>query len=127
MPSKIVKSVRSLASYTKQSKSRQTTILTGQGEPGHRAAPARGTVQDANIEGCLDIGEIVKKDNKEFRRYKFQLNVDAGDSTLKKLAAQDSHKVWSTADVEIKKDRTDEEANQAIDDFAAQLERNLAK
>jgi hypothetical protein len=41
------------------------------------------------------------------------------------LAAQDSHKVWSTADVEIKKDRTDEEAEQTIDDFVAQLERNL--
>jgi hypothetical protein len=55
-------------SHIKQSNSRQTTILTCQGEPGHRAAPARGTVQDANMGGRLDIGEIVKKDNKEFRR-----------------------------------------------------------
>lgn len=110
MPSKVVQSVRSLLSHIKQSKSRQTKILAGQGEPGHRAAPARGTVHDANIGGRLDVGEIVKKDNKEFRRYKFQLNKNAADSTLKKLAAQDSHKVWSTADVEIKKDRTEEEA-----------------
>jgi hypothetical protein len=101
------------------------TILNGQGEPGHRAAPARGTIHDANIGGRFDVGEIIKKDDKEFRGYKYQLNKNATDSTLKKLAAEDTHRVWSTADVEIKKDRIEEEAEEAIEDFAAQLERNL--
>jgi hypothetical protein len=36
---------------------------------------------------------------------------------LKKKAAQDSYKVYSTADIEIKADRTKEEEEQAIRDF----------
>jgi hypothetical protein len=34
---------------------------------------------------------FVKKTGKEYRRYKFQLNSNAEDSTLKRKAAQDSH------------------------------------
>jgi hypothetical protein len=122
MPSKTQKSLEALMAYIKQSKGRRTTILRAQGEPGHRAAPARGGNHDAKIGSRIDVGEIVKKDGKEFRRYKFQLNLNAEDSTLKKKAAQDSHKVYSSADVEVKADRTEE---QAMRDFEAQLSRNL--
>lgn len=111
--------------YIKQSKSRRTTILRGQGEPGHRAAPARGENHDARIGSRIDVGEIIKKAGKEYRRYKFQLNLNAQDSTLKKKAAQDSHKVYSTADVEIKGDRTEEEEEQAMQDFEEQISKNL--
>jgi hypothetical protein len=125
MPSKTQKSLEALMAYIKQSKSRRTTILRAQGEPGHRAAPARGGNHDARIGSRLDVGEIIKKGGKEFRRYKFQLNSNAQDSTLKKKAAQDSHKVYSTADVEIIADRTEEEEEQAMRDFEEQISKNL--
>ncbi|KAF2241905.1 hypothetical protein BU26DRAFT_525015 [Trematosphaeria pertusa] len=125
MPSKTQKSLEALMAYIKQSKNRRTTILRGHGEPGHRAAPARGGNHDARIGSRIDVGEIIKKAGKEFRRYKFQLNSNAQDSTLKKKAAQDSHKVYSTADVEIKAGRTEEEEEQAMQDFEEQMSKNL--
>ncbi|KAI9923367.1 hypothetical protein ASPWEDRAFT_403846 [Aspergillus wentii DTO 134E9] len=125
MPSKTKKSLEALMTYIKQSKSRRTTILHGQGEPGHRAAPARGGNHDARIGSRIDVGEIIKKAGKEYRRYKFQLNSNAQDSTLKKKAAQDSHMVYSTADLEIRGDRTEEEEEQAMRDFEEQLSKNL--
>jgi hypothetical protein len=125
MPSKTRKSLDALVAYIKQSKSRRNTILNGQGEPGHRAAPARGGNHDARIGSRIDVGELIKKAGKEYRRYKFQLNLNAQDSTLKKKAAQDSHMVYSTADVEIKGDRTEEEEEQAMLDFEDQLSKNL--
>lgn len=111
--------------YIKQSKSRRTMILRGVGEAGHRGAPARGGNHDAKIGSRIDLGEIIKKGGKEFRRYKFQLNLNAEDSTLKKKAAQDPHKVYSNADVEMKADRTEEEEQQAMRDFEEEMLKNL--
>ncbi|KAM5476215.1 hypothetical protein MauCBS54593_000900 [Microsporum audouinii] len=125
MPSKTHKSLQALMAYIKQSKSRRRTILRGLGEPGHRAAPARGGNHDARIGSRIDVGEITKKAGKEYRRYKFQLNSNAQDSTLKKKAAQNSHMVYSTADVEIKTDRTEEEEEQAIQEFEEEMFTNL--
>ncbi|KAE8149486.1 hypothetical protein BDV25DRAFT_156211 [Aspergillus avenaceus] len=125
MPSKVHKSLASLLAYIKQSKARRSKILGGQGVPGHRAAPAPGGNHDATIGGRIDVGEIVKIAGKEFRRYKFQLNLNAQDSTIKKLAAKDSHKVYSTADVEIKGDRNEEEEEDAMEEFEQQLYKNL--
>lgn len=127
MPSKTQKSLETLVAYIKQSKSRRTTILRGLGEPGHRASPARGGNHDARIGSRIDVGEIIKKSGKEFRRYKFQLNSNAQDSTLKRMAAQDYHKTYSTADVEIKADRTEEEEEQAIQEFEEQMSKNLTE
>ncbi|PYH93616.1 hypothetical protein BO71DRAFT_419943 [Aspergillus ellipticus CBS 707.79] len=104
MPSKTQNSLEALMAYIKQSKSRRTTILHGQGEPGHRAAPARGGNHDARIGSRIDVGEIIP---------------------LKKKAAQDSHKVYSTADVEIKGSGTEEEEEQAMQDFEEQMSKNL--
>ena len=125
MPSKIHKSLTNLFAHIDLSKSRRTSILRSQGTPGHRAAPARGGNHDAKIGSRFDVGEIVKKNNKEYRRYKFQLNSNAEDSTLKKKAAQDSHKVYSTADIEIKLDRTPKEEDEALDGFKKQMFANL--
>lgn len=125
MPSKTQKSLEALMAYIKQSKSRRTLILRGQGESGHRAAPARGGNHDARIGSRIDVGESINIAGKKFRRYKFQLNLNAEDSTIKKKAAQDSHKVYSTADVEINATRTDEEEEQAMHEFEEQLLKNL--
>ncbi|KAL4814259.1 hypothetical protein BDW67DRAFT_186820 [Aspergillus spinulosporus] len=68
---------------------------------------------------------ILRGQGKQYRRYKFQLNLNAEDSTLKEKAAQDSHKVYSTADVEIKDDRTEEEEEQAMQEFEEEMSKNL--
>jgi hypothetical protein len=125
MPSKTQKSLEALVAYFKQSKSRRATIVRGQGEPGHRAAPARGGNNDARFGSRIDIGEITDKAGKEYRRYKFQFNLNAGDSTLKKKAAQDSHEGYSTADVEIQDDRTEGEEEQAMREFEEEMSKNL--
>ncbi|RMD41792.1 hypothetical protein DV735_g3306, partial [Chaetothyriales sp. CBS 134920] len=125
MPSKVATSLGNLLMHIKRSKNRQSTILRGQGEPGHRAAPARGGNHDAKIGGRIDYGETFKKGGKTYRRFKFQLNSNAEDATLKRKAAQDSHKVYSTADVEIKENMTEEEEDMAMEDFENQMFRNL--
>ena len=86
-----------------------------------------GVNHDARIGSRINIGEIIKKAGKEYRRYKFQLNSNAEDSTLKRKAAQDSHKVYSTADVEIKESRTQEEEKQAMRDFKEEISKNLGE
>lgn len=101
------------------------TILRGQGEPGHRASPPRGGNHDTKLGGRLDFGETIIKNGKEHRRFKFQLNLNAEDATLKKLAAQNSHKVYSTADVEIKADRNKEEVKEAMEDFQNEMFGNM--
>ncbi|CEO58445.1 hypothetical protein PMG11_03169 [Penicillium brasilianum] len=111
--------------YIYRSRGRLKTILNGQGEAGHRAAPARGGNHDARI-GCrIDFGPKFANAGKEYRRYNLQLNSNAQDPHLKKMAAQDPHKVYSTADVEIKVDRTEEEEDEAIEDFKDQMINNL--
>lgn len=52
--------------YIKQLKSRCTTILRGQGEPGYRAAPARGGNYNTRIGSRINIREIIKKTSKEY-------------------------------------------------------------
>lgn len=125
MSSKTRKSLEALIAHIKQSNSRRTMILNGQGERGHRAAPARGGIHDERIGSRIDFGDVINKAGKEYRRYNFQLNLNAQDSTLRKKASEDSHKVYSTADVEIKGNKTEEEEEQAMRDFEDQLTKNL--
>lgn len=125
MPSKIRKAFDTVMAHINQSTGRRRLILNGQGEAGHRAAPARGGNHDARI-GCrIDFGPKFTNAGKEYRRYNLQLNSNAEDPHLKKLAAKDSHKVYSTADVEIKGNRTKEEEDEAIEDFADPMSNNL--
>lgn len=125
MPSKPRKALQAIFAHINQSESRRLTILRGQGEPGHRASPPRGGNHDTKLGGRLDFGETIIKNGKEHRRFKFQLNLNAEDATLKKLAAQNSHKVYSTADVEIKADRNKEEVKEAMEDFQNEMFGNM--
>lgn len=118
-------SLKALKDWVKTSKARALTIAKGTGTPGQRAAPAQTGKNDAKIGSRLDNGETVKKGDREYRRYKWQLNKNAENSTLKRLAAKDSHKVWSQADVEIKKDANAEEAQSLVDEMFEQLEKNM--
>ncbi|OOQ91446.1 hypothetical protein PEBR_00689 [Penicillium brasilianum] len=114
MPPKVLKAFDAVMAYIYRSRGRLKTILNGQGEAGHRAAPARGGNHDARI-GCrIDFGPKFTNAGKEYRRYNLQLNSNA----------QDPHKVYSTADVEIKVDRTEEE-DEALEDFKDQMINNL--
>ncbi|KAH9212238.1 hypothetical protein DL95DRAFT_509343 [Leptodontidium sp. 2 PMI_412] len=83
------------------SKSRVQSIADGRGIPGTRAAPAQSGNNDKDIGSRLDNGESFTKDGKQYKRYNFQVNKGADDKTLKKLANQNSHKVWAQADVPI--------------------------
>ena len=94
-------SLKNLQAWVFQSPSRVKTIADGQGTPGTRAAPTQLSTNDKKIGSRLDNGEKIIKDEKEYRRYKFQINKGADNATLKQLANQDSHKVWSQADVPI--------------------------
>lgn len=49
------------------------------------------------------------------------------DSTLKRKATQDSHKVYLTIDIEIKESRTQEEEKQAMRDFEEEMSKNLGE
>ena len=76
-------------------------IAEGEGIPGTRAAPTQLNTNDKKIGSRLDSGEKFIKGGKEYKRYKFQINKGADNSTLKQLANKDSHKVWSQADIPI--------------------------
>lgn len=106
---------------------RMVKLVQGLGKLGERAMPPRTTVNDANI-GCrLDFGPTIKKGEKEYKKYYLQLNKNASDPSLRKLAEKDSHKVWSEAEVEIKPNPTPEEAKAAFEDVCKQLEENMKK
>ena len=106
------------------SKSAIKTLLSGDGVPGTRAAPTRSGNHDAKAGGRLDHGENYKKGNQTVHRLKFQLNKNAENATLKKLAAQDSHKVWSYADVPMPV--PDNRLSQVVDSTFATLKAHLA-
>ena len=88
-------SLRSLKAWVLQSPSRVKKIAEGKGTPGTRAAPTQLSTNDKKIGSRLDNGEKIIKSGKEYKRYKFQINNGADNSTLKQLANKDSHKVWS--------------------------------
>jgi hypothetical protein len=118
-------SLKSLKEWIGKSKSRALTIAKGQGTPGQRAAPSQTTSNDAKIGSRLDNAELFQKDGKTYKRFKWQLNRNAENSTLKKLAAKNSHKVWSYADVEVNEIADERQAKDAIDNLFSQLERNM--
>lgn len=76
-------------------------LASGQGIAGTRAAPSQSGSNDSTIGSRLDNGEKIVKDGKEYKRYKWQINKNAENATLKELANKDSHKVWSEADILI--------------------------
>ncbi|RDX41453.1 hypothetical protein OH76DRAFT_1321867, partial [Lentinus brumalis] len=71
--------------------------------PGSRALPQNVGANDANYGARLDWGEKFQKaDGHWYRNLVLQPNKNAADSTLKKLAAVNSH--MSLAKVEIRAD-----------------------
>ncbi|KAF2473308.1 uncharacterized protein BDR25DRAFT_312401 [Lindgomyces ingoldianus] len=127
MPSAKVISLSELKRWVTSSVSRMKTVVGGNGIAGFRAAPTRSGNNDQKISSQLDYGKKFVKDGKTYQRLNWQLNKDAENSTLKKLAQQDSHYVWSTADVEVVENPSDDQAKTATEDVFNQLERNITQ
>jgi SRSO17 transposase len=125
MPSAKSNSLSALKKWLTASTSRMKTVVSSSGTAGYRAAPAQSGNNDAKIGSRLDYGERFEKDGKTFQRLNWQLNKDAENSTLKKLAQQDSHYTWSTADVEVVNNPTKDEVKTKAEDIFEQLERNM--
>ncbi|RAQ44156.1 hypothetical protein AFGD_012536 [Aspergillus flavus] len=98
-------------------------IASGQGIPGTRAAPAQAGPNDSKIGSRLDNGEKLVKDGKEYKRYKWQVNKNANNATLKELANKDSHKVWAEADIPITSDAS--AAKAAVEELFEDLKKDM--
>ncbi|KAI4178805.1 MAG: hypothetical protein LQ346_007342 [Caloplaca aetnensis] len=121
----LLKSLAELRAYVRQRVSQQEKISGGQGESGWRRVPAQGGNHDKQIGSRVDIGPIVVKDGEEFRRYKWQLNRSADDSTLAKMEQENQHKVWAEADVPVcaDKSKASEASEKMFDDMEADIKR----
>lgn len=119
------KALTLLKNWVMDSSSRMKKLASGTGDSGARAAPARTKKNDQNLGSRIDYGPMWKDDKTEYRRYNWQLNSDANDSSIKKLAQKDSHKVWSHANVPVTPAPTEEEARKAVESMFKELEENL--
>lgn len=116
-------SIKKLKDWVFLNQSRMKMIAEGQGTQGTRAAPTQAGTNDTKIGTRLDNGETIFKDGKEYKRYKLQVNKDAENSTLKQLANQDSHKVWSETDIPIGEGESS--AKEVLEQMFEELEANL--
>lgn len=125
MPSALKNAIKALKDHVLESSGRIKSIAKGLGTPGHRAAPVQTANNDSKIGLRLDNGETFTKNGKEYKRYKLQVNKNAENATLKKMAEKNSHKVHSYADVEIlNKEPAKEDAKETVLNIFNQLERN---
>ncbi|KAI7500156.1 hypothetical protein KC367_g3872 [Hortaea werneckii] len=76
---------------------------------------------DTEIGSRLDYEDKSIRDGKEFRRYKFQINKQAANSTLRDLANKDSHKVWAQADVPLDSKSPEEAVEKLFEDLEKDL------
>ncbi|KAL8921040.1 MAG: hypothetical protein Q9208_005931 [Pyrenodesmia sp. 3 TL-2023] len=114
-----------LKNYVFQTKSRQLIIAKGLGIDDTRAAPSQGGNHDAKVGGRLDRGKVfTKEDGKQYRRYIFQLNKDAEQPAVKKLAQKDAHKVYAVADVPVEDDMDESKAEEVCEQLFDELTAN---
>ncbi|KAF2228286.1 hypothetical protein BDZ85DRAFT_255723 [Elsinoe ampelina] len=99
----IKEALRELKTWVVRNPSRMTSLASGNGTPGTRAAPTRTDKNDKAIGLRLDNGETVTKDGQQYKRYKLQANKDADDKAIRDLAKKNSHLVLSQADLPLDK------------------------
>ncbi|EGE08028.1 hypothetical protein TMEN_6475 [Trichophyton mentagrophytes] len=121
----MVESLQSLEKWVTSASSRMIKLAKGNGTPGTRAAPTQSGNNDASIGSRLDVGDAFTRDGKEYRRYHWQLNRNAANSTIRQKAQKDSHKVWSFADVEIKQNPTTDDAKDTAQKLFGDLKDNM--
>ncbi|KAK4464359.1 hypothetical protein QBC42DRAFT_263582 [Cladorrhinum samala] len=114
--------LEALKKHVLASKSKMKKLVTDTAAAnGTRAQPARTTTNDSSIGSRLDFGPLASKT----RNFNFQLNKNASNSSVKKLAAKDSHKVWSTASVETDAKATDDQIKTKVEKLFKDLEKNM--
>ena len=92
------------------------------GELGTRVLPAKGTKHNKIIGIRMDRGKRYFKDGEERQSFNIQVNKEAEDPTLRKLAQKDSHKIWAMADIAV---GPKEDPTQAVNDFFDRLEASV--
>ena len=98
-------------------KSRIKKICQPAGDAGTRCFPP--PTHDPKIGGRLDLGD--QTDGGKKRQLKFQVNSNAENTTLKGMAAKDSHKVYATVDVDIDQAATSENAIKVFEELKKQV------
>lgn len=116
-------SLEALKNWVLGRSSQVTKIAAGQGIAGSRAAPSQSGPNDSKIGSRLDNGEKLMKDGKEYKRYKWQVNKNAENATLKDLANKDSHKVWAEADIPVTSDAS--AAKAAVEQLFEDLKKSM--
>lgn len=118
-----LESLENLKNWVLGRASQISKLARGEGAAGTRAAPSQSGSNDTKIGSRLDHGEKLTKDGKEYRRYKWQINKNAENQTLKELANKDSHKVWAEADVPVTTDANETKA--AVEKLFADLKTSM--
>jgi len=102
MPNLLVKNVRKMKDASKGNmRSIYRKMVGGNGTLGARLLPTQSGNNDAKIGGRVDNGERITQDSQPYKLYKYQLNKNAEDPSLRKLANQNPHKVYVTVKVPI--------------------------
>ena len=115
-------SLETLKNWVLGRSSQVTKIASGQGIAGTRAAPTQSGPNDLKIGSRLDNGEKIVKDGKEHKRYKWQVNKNAENATLRELANKNSHKVWAEADIPINSGTS---AKDAVEQLFSDLKKDM--
>ncbi|DAA72767.1 TPA_exp: Uncharacterized protein A8136_5436 [Trichophyton benhamiae CBS 112371] len=127
MSSRMIASVNSIKTWVMSSKGRMVKIAKGSGTAGTRAAPTQSGTNDEKMGGRLDFGERFEKDGKVYCRFNFQLNKNAENKTLRDLARDNTHKKWSSAEIEISENPTEDEAREKATQLFDSIISNLQK
>lgn len=121
-----LESLEKLQSWVLGRNSQITKLAQGQGIAGTRAAPSQSGPNDSSIGSRLDHSVEVEIDGKKYRKYKWQINKNAANATLKELANKDSHKDWSEADVPIGSNASDvSDAKEKVEKLFSDLKKNM--
>lgn len=127
MSKSVLEGLAKLRAYSLESPSRIRSLASASGTQGKRAVPNQHGRFDEQIGLRSDWGEEFMRDKRMFRRLTLQVNKNAEDAWLKKLAQEDSHAVLAAADVAVPVSvLTDEEARDVVEkvfrDFKRQLD-----
>lgn len=121
-----LESLEKLQSWVLGRNSQITKLAQGQGIAGTRAAPSQSGPNDSSIGSRLDHSVEVDIDGKKYRKYKWQINKNAANATLKELANKDSHGDWSEADVPIDSKASDvSDAKAKVEKLFSDLKKNM--
>ncbi|KAJ5036777.1 hypothetical protein NUH16_004656 [Penicillium rubens] len=119
-------SLEKLKNWVLGRNSQITKLAQGQGIAGTRAAPSQSGPNDTSIGSRLDHSEEFEIDGKKYRRFKWQINKNAANATLKELANKDSHKVWAEADVPVGSDASNaSDAKARVEKLFSDLKKNM--